>query len=177
MISGIKDNPHGASFKSWAARATCAFKGRNINVTTKHSYEIAYKYICACASETCGLEYKRHSKSIDPAKHSCGGCKSKLVQVQPAPRKGGASGEGKRSSYQEFVRKEHEKVRAENPGAGFGEIMAILGREYRDSKKAAIVLEDLGKRPKSVVEEVNLVGGDVDDVASKLDFLNLETCE
>jgi len=168
MISGIKDNPHGASFKSWAAKATCAFKDRNIKVTTKHTYEIAYKYIWACSSETCGLEYKRHSKSIDPGKHSCGGCKSKLVQVQPAPRKRCATG------YQEYMKREREKVRAQNPGAGFGEIMTILGREYRESKRPALVLENLGKSPKSVVDEVNLPGGDLDDVASMLDSLDLE---
>ena len=174
MISGIKSKPHGASFKSWAAKATRAFKSRNVNVTTKHTYEIAYKYVWACSLETCGLEYKRHSKSIDPGKHFCGNCKSKLVQVKPAPRKGSAPGQGKRSEYQEFVKQEHEKARARNPGAGFGEIMAILGREYRESKKPSIVVQGLGKRPILVVEEVNLIGGDVDDVVTKLDLLDLE---
>lgn len=174
MISGIKDNPHGASFKSWAAKVTCAFEDRNVKVTTKHTYEIAYKYIWACSSATCGLEYKRHSKSIDPAKHSCGSCKSKLVQVQPAPRKNAADGVVKRSEYQEFVRNHHEKVRAKNPGSGFGEIMAILGREYREGKKPIISTVDVGKRSESIVEEVELVDDDLSDVASKLDFLNLE---
>ncbi len=174
MISGIKDNPHGASFKTWAAKTSRAFKDRNINVTTKHTYEIASKYIWVCSSPTCGVEYKRHSKSIDPAKHSCGSCKSKLVQVQPAPRKGCASGEGKMGDYQEYVKREHEGVRARNPGAGFGEIMAILGREYRESKKAAVVVEHVGKRPKSLENDVDSVVGDLDDVASTLGFLNLE---
>lgn len=84
-------------------------------------------------SPTCGLEYKRHSKSIDPSKHSCGNCKGKLVQVQPAPRKG--VGEGKRSDYQDFVKWENQRVRRENPGAGFGEIMSILGREFRERNR------------------------------------------
>jgi len=96
------------------------------------------------------------------------------VQVQPAPRKGCASGEGKMGDYQEYVKREHEGVRARNPGAGFGEIMAILGREYRESKKAAVVVEHVGKRPKSLENDVDSVVGDLDDVASTLGFLNLE---
>lgn len=176
MISGIKDNPHGASFKKWAAKCTRIFKGRNINVTTKHTYEITYKYIWACSSETCGLEYKRHSKSIDPAKHSCGSCKSKLVQVQPVPRKVNAEGGVKRSEYQEYVKKEHERVRSQNPGVGFGEITAILGREYRESKKPSAALEDVEIGTQSVAEKEDMVGDDydLDDVAGKLVTLYLE---
>lgn len=114
MISGIKDNPHGKEFKEWARLTTKAFAHRNVDVTTKHTYEIAYKYIWACISSTCGLEYKRHSKSIDPLRHSCGHCKSKLLQIQPVPRKG--QQKGKRSEYQEFVKSEQARVRLENPG-------------------------------------------------------------
>ncbi len=172
MISGIKDNPHGASFKTWAAKATRAFKHRNINVTTKHAYEIAYKYIWVCSSESCGLEYKRHSKSIDPTKHSCGSCKAKLVQVQPVPRRG--EGEGKRSEYQNFVKREHERVRMENPGMGFGEIMAILGREFKECKKDAAAVRDAEEKSESIAEVRVIEGADLDQVARKLDFLNLE---
>lgn len=78
MISGIKDNPHGKEFKKWASKCTRAFKDQGVEVTTKHSYTIAYKYIWSCVEPTCGVEYKRHSKSIDPAKHSCGACKGKV---------------------------------------------------------------------------------------------------
>lgn len=162
MISGVKDNPHGKGFKDWARKCTKAFSHRNVNVTTKHAYEIAYKYMWACTSPTCGLEYKRHSKSIDPARHSCGSCKNRLIQVQPVPRKGQA--EGKKSEYQDFVKEEQARVRLENPGARFGEIMAILGREFRESKKAVGVREADAK-------------GEADDgldsVARKLDFLTL----
>ncbi|KAG8529233.1 uncharacterized protein KY384_005868 [Bacidia gigantensis] len=132
MISGVKDNPHGKEFKQWAARCTKAFQDRGVQVNTKHSYEISYKYIWSCSNLECGTEYKRHSKSIDPAKHSCGACKGKLMQIRPVPRKGAA--EGKRSEYQDFVKREHERTKKANPGASFGEIMAILGREFRKRK-------------------------------------------
>ena len=172
MISGIKDNPHGSSFKTWAANCTRAFKHRNINVTTKHTYEIAYKYIWVCTSESCAVEYKRHSKSINPAKHSCGSCKGKLVQVQPVPRKG--DGEGKKTEYQEFVKREHERVRMGNPGKGFGEIMVILGREFRESKdQTGAVVQDEGGNKKPLTEQKEECNA-LDDVAQRLGFLDLK---
>lgn len=87
-------------------------------------------------SPTCGSEYKRHSKSIDPSKHTCGNCKGKLLQVQPTPRKG--VGEGKGSEYQDFVKRENQRVRLENPGAGFGKIMSILRRDFKEHKRKEV---------------------------------------
>lgn len=172
MISNIKDAPHGASFKAWAAKTTHIFKTRNIHVTTKHTYEIAYKYLWACTAPGCGLEYKRHSKSIDPKKHSCGNCKAPLVQTQPVPRQG--AGEGKRSGYQVFVKREQGRVRKENPEARFGEVMAILGREFRESKKQIPVSEDVVEKLGSKVEVQEVRVDDLDDVAKKLNFLDLD---
>lgn len=91
MISNIRTHPHGTSFKEWARKCTEAFAshpvygGGAIKVTTKHSYVISYKYIWCC--EGCGLEYGRHSKSIDPLKVRCGRCKGGLRQVKPTPRR------------------------------------------------------------------------------------------
>ncbi|EEP80614.1 30 kDa heat shock protein [Uncinocarpus reesii 1704] len=90
MISNVRDNPHGASFKAWAQKCkqaldeNPAYAGR-VQITTKHTYAINYKYIWCCAS--CAHEYGRHSKSIDTVKMRCGKCKGTLVQVQPKPRK------------------------------------------------------------------------------------------
>lgn len=124
-------------------------------------------------SPTCGIEYKRHSKSIDPSKHSCGNCKGRLVQVQPAPRKG--AGEGKRSDYQDFVKRENERIRFENPGIGFGEIMSILGREFKERKRneAGRVsdVKDDGDLEKTGSNELQCL----DSVVRKLDFLKLES--
>lgn len=158
---------------SRARKCSNAFSHRAINVTTKHTYTIAYKYIWTCISSECGLEYKRHSKSIDPSKHSCGHCKGKLVQVQPAPRKG--AGQGKRSEYQDFVKREHERVRLENPGAGFGEIMSILGREFKECKRndaeRVSVAQESGALEKVASNELKCL----DSVVRKLEFLDLES--
>lgn len=93
-----------------AAKVTMTFRHherdiyRQVEVTTKHNYQINHKYLWVCVGtaaptaareflnlpppeeEGCGAEYGRHSKSIDPAKHRCGRCKGVLVQVRPKPK-------------------------------------------------------------------------------------------
>lgn len=125
MVSNVRDQPHGASFKAWAVKATACLAAarepgaedhdaahgaddrvrpgwRACKVTTKHSYEIEWKYLWVCAGReqsaamtflnvratdgSCGAEYGRHSKSIDTERMRCGRCKGKLVQVRPVPR-------------------------------------------------------------------------------------------
>ncbi|KAJ5082857.1 hypothetical protein N7532_011900 [Penicillium argentinense] len=91
MVSNVHDQPHGASFKQWGLQCTEALRdhpiyGGKINVTTKHSYKIDYKYVWACVG--CGQTYGRHSKSIDPTRSRCGdrACGGGLEQIKPKPR-------------------------------------------------------------------------------------------
>lgn len=126
MIDGVKTNPHGKEFKAWARKCSRIYGHRGIEVTTKHSYEIDYKYMWECGS--CGTEYKRHSKSIDPARHRCGSCKSNLVQTKPVPRK------SKVTDYQIFVKENFQKVKNSNKSASHGTIMETLGKMYREEK-------------------------------------------
>lgn len=117
MVSGVRDRPHGKEFMGWAAKAQKALREAEeglvegwreswglCKITTKHSYEIEWKYLWVCqgremteamgflgvvAERGCGAEYGRHSKSIDVVKQRCGRCKGRLVQVRPVPRRGG----------------------------------------------------------------------------------------
>jgi predicted SprT family Zn-dependent metalloprotease len=180
MVSGIKTNPHGKEFKAWAAKCSRHFGNRGIEVTTKHSYEIDYKYVWEC--ENCGVEFKRHSKSIDPTRHRCGVCKSLLVQTKPVPR--GIVGKGAEGAglgeYQMFVKENMRIVREENPGSPQKEIMGLVGKRFREFK-ARKVEDGKGEEVVSVnIEEVveskeGTPAGDdgVEDVARKLDFLDL----
>ncbi|PGH28396.1 hypothetical protein GX50_08866 [[Emmonsia] crescens] len=100
MISNVRNNPHGTSFKQWAAKCEKALAAHpvygsgsggkaKVHITTKHSYVIHYKYLWCCVE--CGHEYGRHSRSIDVKKSRCGRCKvGGLVQVRPKPRGGSA---------------------------------------------------------------------------------------
>lgn len=154
MISNMRTNPHGAEFKSWATKVSRAFAARGVTVTTKHSYDIAYKYVWECVG--CGHEFKRHSKSVDPTRHTCGKCKGTLVQTQPPLRKG-KGGEGK-GEYQGFVKENFQKVkkRLEERGeeAGMGKVMEALGKEYRELKDK--VKTDAGIRSSPALQEVEL---------------------
>lgn len=130
MISGVTNNPHGKEFKVWASKCSRTFQGRAVKVTTKHSYEIAFKYVWECSA--CGSEYKRHSRSIDPQRHRCGSCKGTLKQTKPAQRGG-----GKPNEYQTFVREQMKTVKEENPRCPQKEIMKIIAAKWaqRSSKK------------------------------------------
>ncbi|RMJ17279.1 hypothetical protein BHE90_007346 [Fusarium euwallaceae] len=126
MISGITTNPHGREFKAWAARCSAKFGDRGIEVTTKHSYDIDFKYVWECSA--CGTEFKRHSKSIDPQRHRCGSCKGLLKQTKPTPRGGGAAGGP--SKYQIFVREQMAVVREENPGSPQKVVMKLIAEKW-----------------------------------------------
>jgi predicted SprT family Zn-dependent metalloprotease len=130
MVSGIRDRPHGREFREWGAKVSKLFGHRGVKVTTKHSYEIDYKYIWTCLE--CAQEYKRHSKSIDPKKHKCGICKSELVQTKPLPRKG----DGALTDYQCFVKENFQKIKTANAAASHSEIMEIVGKMYREQKNS-----------------------------------------
>ena len=107
MVSNVRDQPHGASFKAWAKKVTSHLQRsenelwKKVEVTTKHSYKIDHKYLWLCVGRErskaadflnlpedggCGAEYGRHSRSIDTEKQRCGRCKGKLAQVRPKPR-------------------------------------------------------------------------------------------
>ena len=148
MLSNVKDNPHGKEFKTWAKRASHVFTDRGVEVTTKHSYEIEYRYIWLCAGadgkgeDGCGLEYKRHSKSVDPKKQGCGKCKGRLVQVKPVPKAtvggDGAAFQVGGGEYRSFVKANYAVVKKENPQLGMGEVMREIGKRFRESRERSI---------------------------------------
>jgi predicted SprT family Zn-dependent metalloprotease len=138
MVSGIKDQPHGTSFKAWGAKCTSLFADRGVEVTTKHSYAIDYKYVWRCEGEGCWAEFKRHSKSIDPKRQTCGSCRSKLVQIKPVPRGGGSAvaAGGAVGGYAGFVKAHFADVKRSLPvGSSQKEVMEALGRKYREEKE------------------------------------------
>ncbi|KAM0710399.1 hypothetical protein Q7P35_002761 [Cladosporium inversicolor] len=161
MVSGVKDQPHGASFKAWGSKCTAAFASRGVHVTTKHSYQIDYKYVWQCSTEGCWAEFKRHSKSIDPLRHTCGSCKGKLLQIKPVPR-GGAVPGGKVGGYAGFVKQHYADVKKSLPaGSSQKEVMEAVGRKYREEKE------------RKAAEATGTKSG-VDDLARALDVVVLD---
>lgn len=160
MITNMKTNPHGKEFKAWASKCSQAFGSRGIQVTTKHSYEIEYKYIWEC--DNCGLQYKRHSRSIDPVKHRCGTCKALLVQIKPVPRVCSSNVDGgmrKISEYQTFIKENMKAVREENPGSPQKDIMGLVAKKYkeRQARKYSIPSTSVAESKDSNSEKTELV--------------------
>ncbi|KAI9716722.1 MAG: hypothetical protein M1828_007584 [Chrysothrix sp. TS-e1954] len=169
MISNERGAPHGISFKRWASLTTNVFRERDVEVTTKHNYQIEYRYRWTCSgapdlesssgpatnqSSGCGAEYSRHSRSIDPQKHLCGRCKGRLTQVRPAPRKQPCvkQGDGVRATgtntYQHFVKQHFAAVKAELGGkqSPSKDVMREIASRYRSSKRRNAV------QPMSMIE-------------------------
>lgn len=180
MITGITNNPHGKEFKSWGAKVTRVFgESRGIEVTTKHSYDIDFKYVWECTM--CGLEFKRHSKSIHPDRHRCGSCKSELKQTKPVPRKsaaaaaGGEEGEGKEmvkkkeSEYQRFMKEQMKVIREENSGIPQKDIMRMVASRWaavRDQKTKKTTTNGNGSDTGSAIKHD---GDDSESSRSKVD--------
>ena len=168
MVSGVKNQPHGRDFKAWGRKCTQAFKDRGVEVTTKHSYEIEYRYIWQCSNEECAAEFKRHSKSIDPKRHTCGSCRGKLIQTKPAPRK-----EAGEKGYAAYVKQHFAEVKREMPASATQkEIMEALGRKYR-LDKATKATEDAADR--EVLPTGREVTAEVDRVARVLEFVTIDS--
>ena len=167
IISNQRSQPHGPSFKAWAAKVSTAFGDRGVVVRTTHDYEIEWKYVWEC--EVCGRDYGRHSRSIDTTRMRCGGgCGGQLAQVKPVPRgkrdaKEGSDGDGKvERGFQAFVKERYKVVKAEmqerGEKVGMGDVMAVLGRKWRMREGngrigAGLELAVLGKKEKVVVLE------------------------
>jgi predicted SprT family Zn-dependent metalloprotease len=132
MLNGKPKFAHGAEFKHWGQKCESAFKGRGIVVTTKHNYEIDFKFIWRCVD--CVGEVKRHSKSVNPEKQRCGKCHGILEQVKPVPRATG-KGTGK-TAYQEFVSQQMKVIKAEGKGLSFKEMMAIVSTRWKTQQQA-----------------------------------------
>ncbi|KAH9836599.1 SprT-like family-domain-containing protein [Rhodofomes roseus] len=80
VISDAPSETHGDIFHGWARKVMRARP--DIEVTTKHNYEIDYKYEWKC--QECDKIYGRHSKSINPDECVCGACKvGKLIPMFP----------------------------------------------------------------------------------------------
>ncbi|KAI0505360.1 hypothetical protein F5B22DRAFT_627903 [Xylaria bambusicola] len=174
ILHGKPKLAHGAEFKSYGQRVMRAASGIaatdgntatlktpqncsvEINVTTRHSYEIEYRFVWRCAD--CGCEVHRHSRSVDPARHRCGRCKKGiLVQVKPVPRGGKGKGDGensgelgtekleakgdgvqkrKKTAYQEFTSREMKALSVSHKNLSFKDKMALVSARWSERQKA-----------------------------------------
>lgn len=86
IIDGNLKPPHGPCFQKWVAIATQAIQP-TIPITTKHTFEIHYKYSWECVNPSCSVTLiRRHNRrSIDIKRHVCGKCRGPLREVMDTP--------------------------------------------------------------------------------------------
>ncbi|KAF8344059.1 SprT-like family-domain-containing protein [Cantharellus anzutake] len=89
LIDEAKDGGHGRPFNAWAKRVMRA--QNDIHITSRHSYQIVYRYEWKCVA--CNQIYGRHSKSIDTSTQRCGVCKGELKALFGDTRSTGWAGE------------------------------------------------------------------------------------
>ena len=136
MISNVRNQPHGKSFKEWGAKVSSMFKHKNIHVTTNHSYTIDWKYIWACT--LCPVKYQHHTRRIDPSRQLCRNCSGKLIQIKPVPGDISDPCDIKAARiipYREYVEKWYLSTKQEKPGCKEEEIMIELAKRYDIEQK------------------------------------------
>lgn len=124
---------------------------------------------------SCRIEYKRHSKSIDPARHTCGSCKSKLVQTKPVPRTAAPS------DYQLYFKAHFQQTKNAHPESSHKEVMGLIAKAYKEQKEkawstiaVAAMTESLDVREEEETAHEGVPGfAEIDAVSRTLDFLNL----
>ncbi|CAG9464995.1 unnamed protein product [Pedinophyceae sp. YPF-701] len=132
LIDHVAKPPHGAHFKRWARCAMERYP--DLDVSTCHNYDIHYAHRWQCGA--CRREYGRHSRSIDPNKHRCGGgCGGQLTYLGRSNPDGTPCKARTPSAYNAFVKDNMAVVRSElGAGTPSREIMKELSQRYRASK-------------------------------------------
>ncbi|EPX72546.1 HMG box protein [Schizosaccharomyces octosporus yFS286] len=123
LIDREMQSPHGACFKAWAKRLMNKFP--SIEITSKHNYDIDYKYKWLCINEACNKLYQRHSKSVDPKRHVCALCTSRLVQIAPVARI--------LNPFQLYMKENMARIKRHYPMLSHKELMNKVASEYRQT--------------------------------------------
>jgi len=139
LVDGIHHPPHGPSFRTWANRAMK--KISDVEVTTRHQYEIAYKFAWKCINLQCGNVIQRQSRSIDVVRHCCGQCRGTLVEIESNSKNDvGITPKKKRppSAFSLFVQQHSQQVRSqlmlESTSVSQAQVMIECGRLWKLQK-------------------------------------------
>ena len=147
LLDGENKPPHGERFWWWAKQVEAAYP--DLTVTTRHDYDIAYKYWYKCTNTECEYMYGlalyllylliadplcrigRHSDSVNTELFGCAHCKSRLVRTD---KNGKLHHARPLSPYHHYVKDNYKKVKGQNSSLLNGDIMKLLSVEYRKTK-------------------------------------------
>lgn len=135
VLDGVSRPPHGDCFWKWANLAMKCFP--DVEVTTRHDYDIDFKYKWACSNESCNVVIQRHSRSVNVDKHVCGVCKSNLIEVSAKRQTGTTSAYNKFiSSHSKIVREKIQKRRGGDVMVSQAEVLKECARLWREEQNA-----------------------------------------
>jgi predicted SprT family Zn-dependent metalloprotease len=155
LIDGVSKPPHGPAFRAWASRAMAKLPG--LDVSTCHSYDIAFKFNYQCTTLGCGSIYGRHSDSINTARQVCGLCGGPLRLMPRLKADGTPVAKRAPTAFSLFVKERFASVKSSMPlGTKQGDIMKRLAEVWREEKAAAATNEN-----------------DIDDAAGALRAIDL----
>lgn len=161
---------HGAGFKlwhvldssrtDWTERASRAARVHqcipDIVVTTKHSYEISYKFHWRClacprtfvlppslahtSSRSCS--FSRHSNSIDVTKAGCP-CGSPLIAIDADGNIKLPRTPAKRSAWDDYRDIKSKEIRLESPGIASTEVFKLVATRWKEHKQLLVDSDSL----------------------------------
>lgn len=141
LIDGMSKPPHGPAFRAWASRAMAKLPG--LDVSTCHSYDIAFKFNYQCTTLGCGSMYGRHSDSINTARQVCGLCGGPLRLMPRLKADGTPVAKRAPTAFSLFVKERFASVKSSMPlGTKQGDIMKRLAEVWREEKAAAATNEN-----------------------------------
>ncbi|KAG8937263.1 hypothetical protein FRC02_000033 [Tulasnella sp. 418] len=134
IVDGVDSPDHGSAWKKWVNRVQ-RYR-REIEISTRHTYEIAYKYSWQCTNSSCGHIYGRFSKSINVETQGCGLCRNPLKALFETSTL-------KKSAYNEFVKVQMKIIQADNPGMTGAAAMKLVAERWKKEKAKAITDGDV----------------------------------
>ena len=103
-------------------------------MSTCHSYDIYYKFRYSCSG--CGQTFGRHTKSIDLTRQCCARCKGRLRLLGAFDRDGIEIKARAPTGFASFVKERFGALKQERPRLSHGELMAELGKQWKEAKAA-----------------------------------------
>ena len=149
LLDGSNKPPHGPAFRKWANKAMDALPG--LDVSTCHSYDIAFKFNYACTTSWCGQQYGRHSDSINTGKQACGVCGGALKLLPRLKADGTPVAKRAPTAFSLFVKERFAAVKAALPlGTKHAQVMQELSAQWRQQRA-----QDGAAAPGAEEEEVD----------------------
>ncbi|CAD7697766.1 unnamed protein product [Ostreobium quekettii] len=131
VIDHVAQPPHGRTFYKWGERVQRKYP--DLEITRCHTYSIHKAFQWQCTQ--CGVQYKRHSKSIKEDKQVCGVCKGRLQYLGKFSPHGSVKTPRAPNGFSAFMKDNYAATKAATPaGTQHASIMKLLSEKWKEKK-------------------------------------------